>query len=77
MAVVDQAGHNISPRLRKQLVLELVIWIVLLELGARLPSGLLLRKTLPLHHQVPDVATQLSAQHLGRTGKQASIGCRR
>jgi hypothetical protein len=66
-----------SPHLRKQLVLELVVWIMLLELITLLPSGLLLWKALPLNHQVPDATTELCAQHLGWTGQQTPICSRR
>ena len=71
---IDQTGHNISPRLRKQLVLELKVWIVLTEFLTLLPSSLLLRKACPLNEDEPDATTELCLQHLCRLWKNVTIG---
>ena len=73
LPVIDQTGHNISPCLRKQLVLELKVWIVLAEFVTLLPSSLLLRKARPLNEDEPDATTELRLQHLCRLGKNATI----
>jgi hypothetical protein len=61
------ASHNISPRLHKQLVLELEVRKLLVELRERLPSRVVIGKALPLDQQAPLIATLLSLQDaLGR-----------
>jgi hypothetical protein len=46
-------GHNISPRLRKQLVLELKVGVKPLKILKKLPRCLLWRQTLPLDKNMP------------------------
>ena len=67
------AGHNISPCLRKQLVLELHIWVESLEVVQGLPGGVVLRKALPLDEDVPRAVTQLCAQDLRRGWQQSPV----
>jgi hypothetical protein len=47
-----EANHNISPRLRKQLVLELEVMLVAMELLELLPSGVLVGQSAPLDADV-------------------------
>ena len=77
LSSIDQTGHNISPRLRKQLVLEPKVWIVLAEFPTLLPSSLLLRKARPLNKDESHATTELCLQHLCRLWKNATIGDRR
>jgi hypothetical protein len=65
LLAVGQPGHNISPRLRKQLVLELEFWKLLTELLELLTGGVLQRNAVPLDQQVPNASALLSLQHLG------------
>jgi hypothetical protein len=76
-SLIVDARHNISPRLFKQLVLELDFWKLLLELGEGLPSGIIRGKTLPLHQDTPLATAELSPQHPLRAGQQATILDRR
>jgi hypothetical protein len=46
--------HNISSRLRKQLVLELEVWISGFELLEQLPSCFFDRQAAPLNEHPPD-----------------------
>jgi hypothetical protein len=46
--------HNISSRLRKQLVLELEVWISGIELLEQLPSCFFCRQAAPLNEHAPD-----------------------
>jgi len=61
------AGHNISPRLRKQLVLELEVGVEGAELVDDLPSRVLFRKALPLDEYLPDASTLMRTEHLSRS----------
>jgi hypothetical protein len=56
-AVVLDAHHNISPRLRKQLVLELEVGVVVAELLELLTGSVLLAQTTPLNADEPHLAT--------------------
>jgi hypothetical protein len=53
------AGHNISPRLRKQLVLELKVGEVNTEIFQGLPSSVVVRKPTPLDQHMPDATALL------------------
>jgi hypothetical protein len=46
--LILNSRHNISPRLGKQLILELHIRVENLEVVQELPGGVVLRKALPL-----------------------------
>jgi len=54
---VLNAGHNISPRLRKQLVLELEVWKMAFELVEGLPRRILLRQATSLDQHAPSTST--------------------
>jgi hypothetical protein len=75
-----QTGHNISPRLRKQL-LELDIWKLLTELVELLPCSVFHRKASPLYQDMyqdmPDAAALLRLQHLLGSWQEAAISSRR
>jgi hypothetical protein len=71
------AGHNISPRLHKQLVLELEVWKLLAELRKRLPSGVIVGKALPFDQQAPLITTLLSLQDALRSRKMPAVKDRR
>jgi hypothetical protein len=60
-------GHNISPGLRKQLVLELEVGEMLAELVERLPGSVLVWKP------TPDVAALLSLERPFRTLQHTTI----
>jgi hypothetical protein len=55
------AGHNISPRLRKQLVLELEVGVVAVKLFQLLPCGVLVVQPAPLDAEISD-PTRCSAR---------------
>jgi hypothetical protein len=59
-----QTDHNISPRLRKQLVLKLDIWKLLAELVELLPCSVFHRKASPLYQDKLDAVALLRLQHL-------------
>jgi hypothetical protein len=54
------AVHNISSRLRKQLVLELEVWISGFEILEQLPSCFFGRQAAPLNEHPPDSPVLLS-----------------
>ena len=56
---VLDAGHNISPRLLKQLVLELEVGVEGAELVDGLPCRILFWKTMPLDQHLPGVTASL------------------
>ena len=66
-------GHNISPCLDKQLVLELDFRVLLLEFRQRLPCSIICRKVVPLNKDMPVTTAVLSAQHMLRSRKQTPI----
>jgi len=74
---IGDAGHNISPPLDEQLVLELEGRVEVLELLALLPGRLLCKKTVPLDEDVPNSPTKLGAQDPVGRWKQATILHRR
>jgi hypothetical protein len=55
-------GHNISPHLDKQLVLELKVRVEVLELLEPLLGGFLNRHAVPLDENVPDITSKLGTQ---------------
>jgi hypothetical protein len=61
-AFIVKPGHNISSRLRKQLVLELEVGEVLTELVERLPGSVLIWKAAPLDQHTPGTAALLSLE---------------
>jgi len=74
---IGDAGHNISPPLDEQLILELEGRVEVLELLALLPGRLLCRKTVPLDEDVPNSPTKLGAQDAVGRWKQTTILHRR
>jgi hypothetical protein len=76
-SVIDRAGHNISPRLRKQLVLELEVGVLSSELRQVLPCRLLPWQPLPLNKDVPLAAPLLSPERDSRCGKEPAVPYRR
>jgi len=67
------AGHNISPRLRKQLVLELEVRVEGAELVDGLPCCILLREAAPLNEYLPGTPALLSPERLGRSWQQPTV----
>ena len=67
------AGHNISPRLRKQLVLELEVGVVLAKLLKQLPCGVVSGEPAPLDQHAPLAPTKLGTQHCLRLRQDATI----
>ena len=59
---IGDAGHNISPPLDEQLVLELEGGVEVLELLELLPHSLLCRQTVPLDEDVPNTPAKLGVQ---------------
>ena len=64
--LILDAGHNISPRVDKQLVLELYIGVEGFEVIESFPCRSISRKAVPLDQQLPMAAAQLSAHDLLR-----------
>jgi hypothetical protein len=64
--LILSAGHNISPPVDKQLVLELDIRVESFEVIERFPGGSIIRKAVPLDQQLPMAPAQLSTQNLLR-----------
>jgi hypothetical protein len=56
------AVHNISSRLRKQLILDLEVWVGGLELLEQLPSRVLVRQAAPLNEHSPNSSVLLGLQ---------------
>jgi hypothetical protein len=53
-------GHNISPRLRKQLVLELKVGVEAFEVIEELPGSFYLGQAMPLDKDLSDAPPELS-----------------
>lgn len=51
---IRYTGHNISPHLFKQLIIELNIWVAVLEVVQWLPSSVIFGQTLPLYENLLD-----------------------
>ena len=75
--LVREAGHNISPGLRKQLVVELELWISGGEVLATLPRRLFFRQAVPLDQEAPLTTTLLGLQDSLRDRPNAAILSRR
>ena len=71
------AGDNISPCLRKQLVLELKVGVSFLELIEALPSGIVFSQAVPLDQHALDTTTTLRLQCAFRSRKDAPVLRRR
>ena len=67
------AGHNISPRLRKQLVLELKVWIGSLEVVDAFPCSILLSQPEPFNQYTPDTSVLLRPQCSIRGWQNAAV----
>ena len=74
---VLHTGHNISPRLDKQLVLELEIQVEVSELPKRLPRGFFSSHAVPLDENVPDITVKLGVQNACWSRQETTILCRR
>ena len=72
--LILDAGHNMSPRVDKQLVLELDIGVEGFEVVESFPCRSIIRKAAPLDQQLPLAAAQLRAHNLLRGRKQAPLG---
>jgi hypothetical protein len=66
-------GHNISPGLRKQLVLELEVRVVRLELVDCLPRCVVFRKATPLDQQAPNAPALLRLKGALRPREDAPV----
>jgi hypothetical protein len=71
--VVNRAGHDISLRLRKQLVLELEVWVLSPELRQGLPCRLRTGQPLPLNKDVPLAAPLLSLERDAWRGEKSVV----
>jgi hypothetical protein len=67
------ARHNISPRLQKQLILELEVGVGVAELVEALLGGVVIRQTAPLDQHLLDPAMLLSLQRALRGRKHAVV----
>ena len=70
---VVHARHNISPRLRKQLVLELEVGVGSLELVDAFPGSVLLSQPEPLDQYAPDTSALLRFQRPIRGWQDAAV----
>jgi hypothetical protein len=66
-------GHNISPRLRKQLVLELEVGVEAFEVIEELPGSFFLGQDMPLDKDLPDAPPELSTEGALGSRKKPSI----
>jgi hypothetical protein len=71
------AGHNISPCLRKQLVLELEVGVEVTKVLERLPGSVLLGQAMPFDEHVPDIPPKLCTEGALWSWKELAIPCRR
>jgi hypothetical protein len=71
------ADHDISPRLRNKLVLELVVRVQLLEFIYGHPAGVRRCQTNPLDEQLLLALSQSSAQNNSRSGTRPAVPDRR
>ena len=71
------AGHNISPRLEKQLVLELKVGLDVAEGLEWFPGSFICRQAVPLDEDVPIAPPMLSTKGTLRRWKKTTIQCRR
>jgi len=67
------SGHNISPRLQKQLVLELEVEVVSTKVVEDLPRRVIFRKVIPLDQNAPDPAALLGAQGTLRSRQHPTV----
>jgi hypothetical protein len=72
-ALVDPPCHNISPRLGKQLVLELERREEGAELVDGLPSSISFRQRLPLYQHMPNPAAELGTQSTSRPMENVTV----
>jgi len=73
LPAVGDARHNISSRLRKQLVLELEVGEVVAEGVKSLPGGVVVGEAMPLDQELPGATTLLRTQHTLRCRKHTAI----
>ena len=67
------AGHNISPRLRKQLILELKVGVGSLEVVDAFPCSIHLSQPEPLDQYAPDTPALLRPQCTIRGWQNAAV----
>jgi hypothetical protein len=60
---VGDVGHNISPRLLKQLVLELKVGVCRSEILQEFPRCIFVPKSMPLDKDLPDIASFVCAEN--------------
>ena len=73
MPIIVDAGQNISPRLRKQLVLELKVGVEAFEVVKELPGGFVAGQSTPLDEDVPCTPPELSSEGALRSRKEPTI----
>jgi hypothetical protein len=66
-------SHNISPRLRKQLVLELEVRVEAFEVIKELPGSFFLEQAMPLDKDLPDALPELSTEGTLGSRKKSTI----
>ena len=74
---IMDAGNNISPRLRKQFVLELEVGVEVTKILEGLPSRVLLGQAMPFDEHVPDIPSKLCTEGALWSWKQLAIQCQR
>ena len=75
--LVREAGHNISPGLRKQLVLELELWVRSSEVLTTFPGCFLFWQAAPLDQDAPFTTPLLGLQGALRNLHNVTILSRR
>jgi hypothetical protein len=68
--------HNISPRLRKQLVLELEVEVEITKILERLPGSVFLRQAMPFDEHVLDTPPKLCTEGALGSRKEPAIQSR-
>ena len=71
--IIVDAGHNISPCPRKQLVLELKVGVEAFEVIEELPGGFVAGQSAPLDEDVPSAPPELSSKSALRSRKEPTI----
>ena len=77
MPIIVDASHNISPCLRKQLVLKLKVGVEAFEVVEELLGGFVAGQSTPLDEDVPRVPPKLSSEGALRSRKEPTIQQRR
>jgi hypothetical protein len=66
-------GHNISPCLRKQLILELEVGVKAFEVVEELPGGFFIGQSMPFGKDLPDAPPELSTEGALKSRKELTI----